>query len=232
MNPGSGAVVFDLDGTLVDSVADLRLCLNRALAELRLPPLGRAQVTAMVGDGVRTLMQRALEALGVPTQGDFGAAVIDRLLGRFMPLYAAAPSVHTRAYDGVPETLRQLVADGWSLAVCTNKPLAPSLTILHALGLDIFFDTVVGGDSTPARKPDPRPLRAALATLGIDAANAVMVGDGPHDAQAAGAAGTAFIGVRYGYGSDALAAMTLATPPVSRFDEIPERVRTLCAVPA
>ncbi|MFT4047545.1 MAG: HAD-IA family hydrolase [Solimonas sp.] len=135
--------------------------------------------------------------------------------------YLAAPAARTRPYPGVPETLAALRADGWRLAVCTNKPRAVSIAILDALGLAPLFGAVIGGDSTPARKPDPRPLRAALAAIGIDATRAVMIGDGAHDAEAAAAAGVAFVGVDYGYGAAGLGALRPRPRIISRFADLP-----------
>lgn len=201
--PARRGLIFDLDGTLVDSLGDLHASLNRLLAGRALPPLTRDQVRAMVGDGVRMLVSRALHAVGAAPDD----ATLDRAVTDFLVDYEAAPAVHTRPYPGVPETLAALRDAGWAMAVCTNKPYAASIAILDALKLSAFFTAVIGGDSTPARKPDPRPLQAAIAALGIDAADAVMIGDGPHDALAAQAAGVRFIGVDYGYGHEELAAL-------------------------
>ena len=110
------ALLFDLDGTLVDSVGDLQACVNRLLASRALPVLTRAQVRAMVGDGVRTLIERALRAVG----GNAGAASLDAAVAAFMADYLAHPAEQTRPYPGVVETLAALRGGGLALAVCTN----------------------------------------------------------------------------------------------------------------
>lgn len=220
------ALVFDLDGTLVDSAADLQASMNRVLAARGLPALTLDEIRGMVGDGVPRLVQRALAAVGAAD------AAPDAAVAAFMADYLAAPAVRTQAYPGVAPTLRALAAAGWRLGVCTNKPRAASLAILEALGLHAYFGAVIGGDSTPARKPDPRPLRAALEALGAAPQAAVMVGDGLHDARAAAAAGAAFIGVGYGYGAAGLA--TLRPPPLvaHRFADLPERLQRLAETSA
>ncbi|WP_051362064.1 phosphoglycolate phosphatase [Solimonas soli] len=227
--PGSGptvrriprpprALLFDLDGTLVDSLGDLHACLNRLLAGRGLAPLGREQVRRFVGDGVRALVRRGLTAAGAAPD----KATLDTACNSFMADYLAAPAIHTRPYPGVPETLAAFHAEGRRLAVCTNKPEAISVAILEALGLAPLFSAVIGGDSTAARKPDPLPLQAALAALGVAAADAVMIGDGLHDAEAAATAGMAFVGVDYGYGADGLATLTPAPRLLRRFADLRE----------
>ncbi|WP_020648950.1 phosphoglycolate phosphatase [Solimonas variicoloris] len=211
------ALLFDLDGTLVDSVGDLHACLNRLLAGRGLPPLAVAQVRTMVGDGVRKLLERGLAAVGA----DPGEATLDAAVAVFMADYLAHPVVQTRPYPGVAGTLAALHAAGLPMAVCTNKPEAASLAVLDALGLRRYFAAVIGGDSTPRRKPDPMPLKVALDRLGVATADAVMVGDGRHDADAARAAGTGFIGVDYGYGADGLAALQPPPRRLPRFADLP-----------
>ena len=210
------ALLIDLDGTLVDSAPDLRLSLNRQLEPLGLGPLTLEQVKGMVGDGVRVLLTRALAACGAASD----AAAVDALLPGLMADYTAAPVVRTRPYPGVAETLAQLHRAGVALAVCTNKPLVPALRILEALELRRLFSAVIGGDSTPYRKPSPQPLQAALAALGCAPAEALMIGDGPHDAEGALAAGTGFVGVRYGYGSDWFTRHGTGLMLIDRFDEL------------
>jgi phosphoglycolate phosphatase len=222
-----GALIFDLDGTLVDSAADLHASLNRALAAegLRAPDL--EAMTAMIGDGVQTLLVRALAAVDVAPE----AALVERLLPRFMQAYRAQCAQLTRPYPGVLETLGALRAAGWRLGVCTNKPIELSLAVLQACGLKSHFGTVIGGDSTPARKPDPLPLRAALRALDCGPQEAVMIGDDHPDVAVAQAAGTAFIGAAYGYGAQRLRAWPAPLPLVERFSEVPARLEGLKPTP-
>ncbi|HEX8167648.1 MAG TPA: phosphoglycolate phosphatase [Beijerinckiaceae bacterium] len=195
------AVLFDLDGTLVDSAADLRDALNAVLAEEALAPLDLDAVKDMVGDGVQKLVERGLLARG----GDL--ARLPERVRRFMALYGDAPARLTRPYPQVPETLARLRQTGLRLAVVTNKPHAVTLAILDALELSPFFDAVVGGDTLPLRKPDPAPLRHAMAALGAAPAETLMVGDNRHDVEAARAAGMRAAVVTYGYAHGPVAGM-------------------------
>jgi phosphoglycolate phosphatase len=187
------ALVFDLDGTLVDSVPDLAAAVNAALAERDAAPLSEAAVQRMVGDGAPALAARALAASGLAPDGD------GVFLARFLAYYEAEPTARTRPYPGVTETLSDLAERGCRLAVCTNKPEAATRLVLAGLGLDRFFGAVLGGDSTPWQKPDARHLLAAVAALGAAPSEAVMIGDNENDAGAAKAAGIPLVLVAYGY---------------------------------
>jgi phosphoglycolate phosphatase len=212
------AVLFDLDGTLVDSVPDLARALGALLAELGEAPLAPQEVAPMVGDGAGPLVERALAARGLEPDAS-GAR-----LARFLALYEAAPAALTRPYEGVPETLGALRREGWRLGLVTNKPERATRLLLEALGLAGFFEAVVGGDTTPWKKPDPRPLAAALGAMG--AASAVFVGDNENDAAAAHAAGLPLVLVRHGYSR--LPVETLgAAALLDRFDALPVALRRL-----
>ncbi len=191
------ALLFDLDGTLVDSVPDLAAAVNKLLAELGRAALGEARIATMVGDGVAKLVERALAASGA---GPPSQAALDR----FLAFYEAEPTRRSRLYPGVPAVLGELQAAGWGLAVCTNKPEHATRAVLGGLGLDRFFGVVLGGDSLATRKPDPAPLLAALDQLGSAPADAAMVGDHRNDVLAARAAGLPAIFARYGYGAATL----------------------------
>jgi phosphoglycolate phosphatase len=187
------AILFDLDGTLVDSAADLREALNALLAEEELPPLSTDAVKGIIGDGVAKLVERALAVRGRELDR------LDERVARFMELYEPNAARLTRPYPGVPETLAALRSAGMRLAVVTNKPQAATLRILEALGVGGFFQAVVGGDTLTKRKPDPAPLLHAIATLGARPGETVMVGDNHHDVAAAHAAGLPAVIVTYGY---------------------------------
>jgi phosphoglycolate phosphatase len=185
-------LVLDLDGTLVDSAPDLAASLNRVMAARGMATLGLSEVTTMVGDGVRVLLQRAFAARGaVPEEADYDAYAAD---------YGANFAVATRPYPGAEPALQELAADGWRLAVCTNKPAAMARDVLAATGLAGFFAAVGGGDSFPVRKPDPAHLLATLAAAGAQAAGAVMIGDHRNDILAARGAGVPGVFAAWGYG--------------------------------
>lgn len=184
------AVVFDLDGTLIDSEPDLRAALNRVLAGEGLPALQAEAVRNMIGDGAKMLVERGFAARGRVAEPENLAA--------FLTDYEANAVVETVAYPGIEQALAALQAAGHRLAVCTNKPNAAALAVLDALGLAGYFGAVIGGDSTPHRKPDPRHLAAALHALG--AAEAVMVGDHENDMAAARGLNIPGIFAAWGYG--------------------------------
>lgn len=184
-------LVFDLDGTLVDSVPDLAACLNRLLASRRLAPLAVPEVAAMVGDGVGVLLDRAFAARG--TTPDAAAA------GDYTADYAAHVADATRPYPGIADLLASAQADGWHMAVCTNKPEALAHAVLAATGLDRFFAAVGGGDSFPVRKPDPAHMLATLAAAGASPRQALMLGDHRNDILAAAGAGMKCIFAAWGY---------------------------------
>jgi phosphoglycolate phosphatase len=160
------ALIFDLDGTLVDSREDLATAGNHARAALGLPALATAEVAMMVGDGAATLIERLTPGCS--------AAERERAMAAFLASYAEHCCERTRPYAGVPEMLDQLRADGWRLAVATNKPLAFTLSILDACGL-CQFSEVRGGDA--ARKPAPGQLLSILSALHADHGRSWMVGD-------------------------------------------------------
>src|SRR5690349_11392373 len=213
------AILFDLDGTLVDSVPDLAAAVNGLLAELGRPALSLAQVTSMVGDGTAALVERALAASGAGTP-------LRPALDRFLALYEADPTRLTRPYAGVPAVLDQLAAAGWRLGVCTNKPERATRAVLAGLDLERFFTTVLGGDSGPTRKPDPGPLRTALDHLGSAPGAAAMVGDHRNDVVAAQAAGLPVVFARYGYGAATLAGLN-PDAAIDRFAELPQALRLI-----
>src|SRR3954471_18338415 len=139
--------VFDLDGTLVDSAPDIHAALDRLMAGLGQPPFARAEVTRMIGDGVRALVQRALAARGLGFE--------EAALAAFTADYTARAAEATAPFPGIPEALAALEVAGWRLAICTNKPVAATLALLEGIGLGGRFAAIGGGDSFAMRKPDP-----------------------------------------------------------------------------
>ncbi|MBA1155979.1 phosphoglycolate phosphatase [Microvirga mediterraneensis] len=187
------AIIFDLDGTLVDSARDLRDAVNILLVQEGLRQIDLGEVKSMIGDGAPKLVERAIAATG----GDLSR--LPTLVTRFLEIYEANASRHTEAYPGVADTLAGLRALGLPLGVVTNKPFGATIDILEALGLRTYFDAVIGGDTLPERKPHPAPILAALKQLGVAPEAALMIGDNYHDVQAARAAGVRTFAVTYGY---------------------------------
>lgn len=191
----SRIAVFDLDGTLIETAPDLHAVLAEVMAEQGRPVPDLGAVRAMIGDGARALLVKAYAAQGETLTG----ASLDRLYARFLERYTETPCRHSTLFPGVEATLASLRARGWRLAVCTNKPQAPSLGVLEALGLMRHLEVVVGGDVLPVRKPDPAHLAAALAPFGAAPSDAVMVGDSRNDLLTARALGVACVLVSFGY---------------------------------
>lgn len=186
--PPLRAVVFDLDGTLVDSAPDLHAAVNLMFDDMGLAPMPLAQVRGFVGNGIGKLVERCLEAAKQPAKG----APLARAVARFKAHYGAAPAALTRPFDGVEALLGGLTARGLLLGVCTNKPEDLTRAVLEGTGLDRHLRAVVGGDTTVAMKPDPAPLLHCLRQLGAGVEEALYVGDSEIDADTAAAAGMAF----------------------------------------
>jgi phosphoglycolate phosphatase len=186
------AIVFDLDGTLVDSSGDIVAALDALLIEHGRSAVGPAAGRTMIGDGARVLIERGFAATGGPV-GD-----IDLALKRWFEIYSADIARQSRPYPGVRETLAELRRRGLKLGVCTNKADAPTRLLLAELDLAAPFAAVVGGD-VAHRKPDPRHILDTLSALGVAPAAALMVGDSPNDAKAAQSAGVPVVIVDYGY---------------------------------
>lgn len=200
-------IVFDLDGTLVDSAPDIAVAVNRVLADEGLEPLTLAQVTSFIGNGLPRLIERVMRARGI------GAHHFDRLYDEMKEYYNAAPADESTPMPGVPALLHKLKADGHRLGVCTNKPEEPARLMLHLLGLENYFDTVVGGDSLDEKKPHPAPLILAFDRLGD--APRLYVGDSEIDAETAKAAGVPFAIYAHGYRKVAIEGL----PHDHRFDD-------------
>ena len=186
------AVVFDLDGTLIDSDPDIRAAVNRVLATEGLAPLSTQEVRSMIGDGAKALVERAFAARGrVASAAHVAAFVAD---------YEVNAVVETAPYPGIVEALQALRDAGHPLGVCTNKPVVAARNVLAVLGLDQYFRVVMGGDSTPYRKPNPNHLAAVLQALDATPERAVMVGDHANDINAAAGLGVPSVFVSWGYG--------------------------------
>jgi phosphoglycolate phosphatase len=197
MTVAVAAVVFDLDGTLVDSRPDIATAVNRLRAGLALPPLDLEAVGGLMGEGSLTLVRRALADAPAAVRAAANAD-IDRLHARYLEHYAAVCTVATRPYDGVEELLAGC-ARRWPMALLTNKPIAMTRALVDHLGWGTLFRALVGGDSLPYRKPDGHTLLDVAAGLGVAPAAVVLVGDTRIDAETANAAGAAFVWAEWGY---------------------------------
>lgn len=189
----STLVVFDLDGTLVDSRQDLASAMNDVLAGFGVPPLGVAEVQQMVGEGARTLVQRALARAGCD-------APLDEALALFLRAYDARLLETTRPYPGVDDLLRDLRVKG-PLALLTNKPIGPTVRLVEHFGWTPLFARVVGGDGPFGRKPDPAGLEHLRAWAGAPREATLLVGDSMVDVETARRAGVAACVVTWGFGA-------------------------------
>jgi len=208
--PLSGsAVLFDLDGTLVDTAADLAASMNHALAAARLAPVPTEEVRHLVGYGARRMLMRGYEISAGREAGD---AELDVSLDHFLKHYGRNIAVHSRPFDGVIEMIEDFRSSGVRCAVCTNKREAYAVQLLDALGLTTLFDAVVGADTAAAAKPDAAPVLLCLEKTQTQ--RGVFVGDSDTDIRAAKAAGMACFIARFGYGP-----LTLADEAAALFDD-------------
>ena len=193
------ALLFDLDGTLLDSALDLARAVDAMLLELGLPVAGETQVLQWIGDGSRKLVQRAL----IFAEADSAPLVDEVLLEQaqhiFFARYRDGMTERSRLYDGVRPALEYWFRQGIPMACVTNKPARFTLPLLEFFDLQRWLPVTLSGDSLPVRKPDPAPLREACRQLGVDLAGAVMIGDSLNDVLAARAAGIPVVCVSYGY---------------------------------
>jgi phosphoglycolate phosphatase len=188
------AIVFDLDGTLVDSAPDIHAAANCVLAERDLPQLDLPTIKSFIGNGVAVLMQRCLERVIGPTD----PAELQDAVTRFLHHYEREPASRTVLFPGVRDLLAGLTERGDRLGICTNKPEALTRAVLRDLGIDTF-EIVIGGDTLPTRKPDPSGLISAIEALDGNPASAIFVGDSEVDGATARAAGVRFALFTCGY---------------------------------
>ncbi len=188
-------VLFDLDGTLLDTIPDLHEAARRMLEELGEPTRSLDEITRFVGRGIPNLVERCLTDGRAARDG----ASLESAVTVFRRHYAAVNGHSTRIYEGVADTLGALQAQGIRMACVTNKAGAFTLPLLDRMGLAQFFGCVVSGDTLPEKKPDPAPLLHACEALGVSPTRALMVGDSANDALAAQSAGIPVLLMTYGY---------------------------------
>ena len=191
--PPLRAAIVDLDGTMIDTLGDFVVALNRMLDELRLTGIERAAIERLVGKGSEHLVRSVLAHVGAMP------SLYDAAWEGYQRHYLAVNGQHSEVYPGVIEGLTLLKARGLRLACLTNKPTSFALPLLALKGLDGFFDVVFGGDAFERKKPDPLPLRKTFEALGTTASQTLMIGDSSNDAAAARAAGCPVLLVTYGY---------------------------------
>jgi phosphoglycolate phosphatase len=203
-------LIFDLDGTLIDSLSDLTDATNHMLDIFGRKHLTPADVRLMVGQGALNLVERAMPGAS--------SLDVDRGMHAFLEYNEAHLADKTRPYSGVPETLDRLSARGLELAVISNKNVALCRKVLALLGIDGYFRAVLGADSLPFRKPSPEPLLKLLRDFELSAGEAAMVGDSINDIAAGQGAGVVTIGCTYGYGDGS--ELVGADYRIDSFDEI------------
>ncbi|OOF42258.1 phosphoglycolate phosphatase [Rodentibacter rarus] len=190
---------FDLDGTLVNSLPDLALSVNSALAEFDLPQAPESLVLTWIGNGAPVLIARALDWVKAQTGRALSEAEVEEVKARFNHYYGENLCNVSHLYPNVKETLEALKAKGYTLAVVTNKPTRHVQPVLSAFGIDHLFSEMLGGQSLPAIKPHPAPLYYLCGKFGIEPRQLLFVGDSKNDILAAHAAGCAVVGLTYGY---------------------------------
>ena len=221
-SPPRSLIVFDLDGTLIDSVPDLALAVGAFLRRHSFPGVAESEMRGMMGDGAVELLGRCFAARQIALPQGRIVALADE----FLDVYDAWPHRLTRLYAGVAEHLPRLAASGYTLAVCTNTRAGLARAILDDLGVGRHVSELAGAGSTPKLKPDPAPLRLIFENLGKTPGDCVVVGDSANDVSLARAVGALSIGCRYGYlkhpgeldGADAV---------IDRFDLLPLALESL-----
>jgi phosphoglycolate phosphatase len=188
-------LVFDLDGTLVDTAHDLLAALNAVLAVESMAPVALSQWIGMVGSGARVMLEAAFASEGRALTPE----KLDALLAQYMGIYGDHIADASRPYPGVEDALTRFAAEGWLLAVCTNKFEAPARKLLTLLGLADRFAAITGQDTFGFRKPDPRHLTETIRLAGGDPSRAIMVGDSATDIDTAKAARVPVVAVSFGY---------------------------------
>ena len=208
-------VVFDLDGTMIDTAPDLIESLNHTIAARGLEPVTFADLTHLVGQGARVMIRRAFDLRGQPlTDGE-----VDPLFDRFIDHYKAHMPGKSKPFDGLEACLDRLEKAGFNLAVCTNKAAQLAVPLLEKLGLSQRLSVVTGGDTFPFRKPDARHLLETISLAGGEPERSILVGDSINDIKAAQNASVASVGVTFGY-SDVPVAELNPTRIISHFDEL------------
>jgi phosphoglycolate phosphatase len=217
-------IVFDLDGTLIDTAPDLIDTLQIILARLGLPRIAHETARRMIGGGARVLLERALAEEGRPVN----KAEMEQIYAAYIEHYAAHIADRSRPYPQLEATLDRLASDGHRLAVCTNKLEWLSRKLLDTLHLSRRFAAICGADTFGVMKPDPEVLRQTIRRAGGEPSTAVMIGDSGTDIRTARAADVPIVAVDFGYTEVPIAALQ-PDRIISRYDELPDAVASLAA---
>ena len=212
-------VAFDLDGTLADTAPDLAAALNHTLAALGRGTVPTESVRHLVGHGAKALLRKGLAATGEAPE-----ELVEQGLPVFIDYYGRNICEGTKAYPDVKAALDQLLAQGVSVAMCTNKPEGLTHRLLDALGWSSRFEAIVGGDTLPVKKPDPAPLHEAIARAG--GGRAAFVGDSIIDADTARAARIPFVAVSFGFSDRPVEALG-ADAVIDSYADLPEALAGL-----
>jgi phosphoglycolate phosphatase len=218
----SPILVFDLDGTLVDTAPDLVDTLNVVLAQEKFPPLPYDVARNLVGGGAKMMIRRGLETEGQPPAED----KVEHMLGTFIDYYAAHIADRSAVFPGVEAALDRFTAQGFRLAVCTNKLHGLAVSLLDRLNLSHRFAVICGQDTYGTQKPDPIVLRRTIADAGGDETRAVMIGDSVTDIRTARAAGVPVVAVDFGY-SDPPVIEYAPDRLISHFDQLADAVHAV-----
>lgn len=220
--PAPPAILFDLDGTLVDTAPDLLGALNVALEAAGAEPVDMGRLRNLIGQGARRMIERGLRENGIAST----ERQMDGLIELFLDHYGRHVADHSRPFPGAVEALDRLAEAGIRLGICTNKFEALSVQLLETLGLSKYFDAVAGADTFAVRKPDGRHLLHTLERMGLDAAGALMVGDSETDVLAARSAALPVIGVTFGYTDRPIETFS-PDAVISHFDDLAAAIDTV-----
>ncbi|HTJ84279.1 MAG TPA: HAD hydrolase-like protein [Polyangiaceae bacterium] len=221
MEVGPSAVVFDLDGTLIDSRGDIAAAVNHALLAAGRAALPATTIARFVGDGSRSLVARAAKLAETDDE-------VDRLLESFLTYYEAHPIDFSRWVDGAPAVLDRVAELGMPIALCTNKARGVTDAVLGALGVRTRFRAIYAGGDGPEKKPAPGPLLTLAKKLGCEPSNLVMVGDGPQDVECARRVGCRVIGIASGYSPRERVVAAKPDVVLDGLAELPDVVRRWC----
>lgn len=222
--------IFDLDGTLADTAADLLAAANVALQPHGLPQLQLERDKSFAGRGGRSMIRRSMTLAGHDPDTPDALALTDTIYPRLLDAYRGALAIETRLFDGVEACLDELAAEDWALGVCTNKPEAMAISVLAALGIKDRFGAILGADTLPVRKPHPRHLTETAERSGADPARIVLIGDTLTDLKTARAAGVPCILTAFGFAAETPESLE-PEAIASHYDEIPILLERLCPAP-